>query len=106
MEALVRELREELGVTVNVQDCFPVNFSTIEEKKMHLLLLLYTVRRWTGTPSCVEGQPGLAWVTPEELGVRYADALLALFSLMLYRRLRSSRCRRWTSPCFPRCARR
>lgn len=48
--ALARELSEELGITVATRDMRPLSFATIASADRHLVLLLYGVRAWTGTP--------------------------------------------------------
>ena len=46
--ALVRELDEELGITVKEPDVEPVAFASEAIGDRHLILLLYTCRKWTG----------------------------------------------------------
>lgn len=65
--ALIRELREELGIDV-AQTCLaPFAFASHAYERFHLLMPLYLCRRWKGTPAALEGQT-LAWVRPEKLG--------------------------------------
>lgn len=65
--ALVRELREELGVDT-AESCFaPFTFASHRYPDFHLLMPLYVCRRWSGTPTAHEGQE-LAWVRPVRLG--------------------------------------
>ena len=66
-QALVRELQEELGITVQVGDAL-INVPQLYPDK-RLRLDVRRVTSWQGTPRGVEGQ-ALAWVTPEKL-VRY-----------------------------------
>ena len=67
-EALCRELGEELGITVQPSDCHPLVFSTAPgTRRSCLTLLLFTVRKWGGTPKAKEGQPSLVWVSAEQL---------------------------------------
>lgn len=61
--ALVRELAEELGIGVDPAACRPLTFASAGLDQRHLLLLLYTIRSWTGTPQALEAS-GLAWVAP------------------------------------------
>jgi 8-oxo-dGTP diphosphatase len=64
--ALVRELHEELGITVREADLAPLAFASHPYESFHLLMPLYLCRRWKGTPQALEGQ-GLAWVMPAKL---------------------------------------
>ncbi len=74
--ALVRELVEELGVSVEVGD--PITFAVHEEPGMRILLLFYAATIVDGEPRPREGQ-AIAWVPRTELD-RYptppADAAL------------------------------
>jgi 8-oxo-dGTP diphosphatase len=64
--ALIRELREELGIDV-AQSCLaPLAFASHAYDRVHLLMPLYVCRRWTGVPQGREGQT-LAWVRPDKL---------------------------------------
>ena len=60
LEALRRELQEELGVSVSNAD--PVTFATDAD----MILLLFACKNWTGEPEGKEGQT-TEWVTPAEL---------------------------------------
>lgn len=64
--ALVRELAEELGVTVDPAALEPLTFASHGYEAFHLLMPLYLVRRWTGEPRALEA-PALAWARPDEL---------------------------------------
>lgn len=46
--ALIRELREELNISVEQQDIEPLAFASEPLAEKHLILLLYICRRWTG----------------------------------------------------------
>ena len=66
-EALVRELREELGIDA-AAGCFaPFGFASHDYGDLHLLMPLFACRRWSGTAVGREGQR-LAWVAPHGLG--------------------------------------
>lgn len=65
-EALVRELAEELGVTVDAADLTPITFASHAYEEFHLLMPLYACRRWRGEPQSHEGQ-ALAWARAREL---------------------------------------
>ena len=66
-EALIRELREELGIDVSAACLAPFAFASHPLEGRHLLMPLYLCRRWGGTPEGREGQ-ALAWVRPNKLG--------------------------------------
>jgi len=76
-EALARELREELGVTVLSAAPFMTYRHTYPERVVELHVFL--VERYLGEPRGVEGQP-LRWVSPAELlsaGLLEADRPIA-----------------------------
>ena len=60
VEALRRELEEELGVVIG--DADPISFAS----DAHIVLLLFACRAWTGDPTGREGQT-IKWVAPAEL---------------------------------------
>ncbi|MFD2647548.1 (deoxy)nucleoside triphosphate pyrophosphohydrolase [Devosia albogilva] len=64
--ALVRELKEELGITVALADLVAHSFASHAYENFHLLMPLFTCRRWQGTPMALE-HAALAWVTPAEM---------------------------------------
>ena len=66
--ALIRELREELGVDVAPRDLQPLHFSSLPlpAADTHMLMPLYLCRQWQGVPQALEHQQ-LAWVTPDTL---------------------------------------
>ncbi|WP_346892354.1 (deoxy)nucleoside triphosphate pyrophosphohydrolase [uncultured Roseibium sp.] len=65
-ETLIRELYEELGISVNEACLAPLTFASHAYEDFHLLMPLYVCRRWDGTPSAMEGQT-LKWVRPVRL---------------------------------------
>ncbi|MBV9755632.1 MAG: GNAT family N-acetyltransferase [Alphaproteobacteria bacterium] len=65
--ALIRELKEELGIDVSAACLAPFAFASHAYERAHLLMPLYLCRRWRGTPRPLEGQT-LAWVRPARLG--------------------------------------
>jgi 8-oxo-dGTP diphosphatase len=65
--ALIRELKEELGIDVTAACLAPLFFASHAYERFHLLMPLYICRRWQGTPVGREGQ-ALAWVRKEKLG--------------------------------------
>jgi len=65
-EALIRELREELGIAVAADEPVPLSFATEPRAGGgHLLLLLFAVRRWTGSPRALAAD-ALRWVPVAE----------------------------------------
>ena len=64
--ALIRELREELGIDVSSACLAPFTFASHAYERFHLLMPLYLCRRWTGFAQPLEGQT-LAWVRPDRL---------------------------------------
>ena len=64
--ALLRELREELGVDTAESCLAPFAFASHRYPDFHLLMPLYVCRRWAGAPTPLEGQE-LAWVRPARL---------------------------------------
>ena len=64
--ALVRECREELGITVDIADLAPLTFASHAYTEFHLLMPVFLCRRWRGTVSGLEGQ-ACAWVAAEDL---------------------------------------
>ncbi|WP_207017858.1 bifunctional GNAT family N-acetyltransferase/(deoxy)nucleoside triphosphate pyrophosphohydrolase [Roseococcus suduntuyensis] len=64
--ALIRELREELGIETREACLSPLFFASHAYEKFHLLMPLYICRKWEGRVSPREGQQ-LAWVRPQKL---------------------------------------
>ncbi len=65
--ALIRELKEELGIDVAESCLAPFAFASHGYERFHLLMPLYLCRRWGGAVVPQEGQ-ALAWVRPQRLG--------------------------------------
>jgi 8-oxo-dGTP diphosphatase len=65
-QTLVRELKEELGIVVNVACLAPLTFASHAYPDFHLLMPLYVCRRWDGTVRALEGQT-ISWVRPNRL---------------------------------------
>jgi 8-oxo-dGTP diphosphatase len=64
--ALIRELHEELGITVKEACLAPLTFASHAYDDFHLLMPLYICRRWEGLAVSKEGQ-NLKWVRPNKL---------------------------------------
>ena len=65
--ALVRELAEELGVTIAPDALEPLTFSSGARGERHLLLLLYRCTDWRGEPRALDAA-AIRWVAPDALG--------------------------------------
>ncbi len=66
-DTLIRELAEELSITVTHACLAPLTFASHAYDAFHLLMPLFVCRRWHGTVTALEGQE-LAWVRPVRLG--------------------------------------
>jgi 8-oxo-dGTP diphosphatase len=64
--ALIRELAEELGITVKEECLAPLTFASHAYPEFHLMMPLYVCRRWTGMVQSMEGQ-ALKWVKPRAM---------------------------------------
>ena len=84
--ALIRELREELGIDTQAACLAPATFASELLGDRHLILLLYVCRRWRGIPRAMEGGT-LRWLRPAELhGIEMPPAdkpLVALLEALL-----------------------
>ena len=65
-DALIRELREELGIITKTACLAPLTFASHAYEKFHLLMPLFACRKFEGTPAGREGQ-ALKWVRPRDL---------------------------------------
>jgi 8-oxo-dGTP diphosphatase len=65
-QTLIRELKEELGITINESCLAPLTFASHRYPEFHLLMPLYVCRRWEGTVKPLEGQ-NVAWVRANRL---------------------------------------
>ena len=64
--ALIRELREEIGIDTEASCLAPLTFASHTYEHFHLLMPLYACRKWDGIPTAREGQL-LRWVRPRAL---------------------------------------
>ncbi|MBS0363421.1 MAG: 8-oxo-dGTP diphosphatase MutT [Proteobacteria bacterium] len=64
---LIRELQEELGISVTQACLAPFVFASHEYESFHLLMPLYLCRRWSGRIVAKE-HAALAWAKPNRLG--------------------------------------
>jgi 8-oxo-dGTP diphosphatase len=65
-ETLIRELKEELGITVSEPCLAPLTFASHVYPDFHLLMPLYVCRRWEGIVTPLEGQR-VVWGKPNRL---------------------------------------
>jgi 8-oxo-dGTP diphosphatase len=65
-QALIRELKEELGIDVTAACLAPFAFASHDYEGFHLLMPLFLCRRWRGIPKPKEQQT-LAWVHARRL---------------------------------------
>ena len=65
--ALIRELKEELGIEVWPKCLAPLTFASHAYEGFHLLMPLYVCRKWGGDIEPREGQE-IAWVRANRLG--------------------------------------
>ena len=65
-DALIRELKEELGIAVKADCLAPLTFASHAYDDFHLLMPLYVCRRWQGFVQPLDGQ-ALKWVRPKDL---------------------------------------
>ena len=64
--ALIREMHEELGITITASCLAPFVFASHSYETFHLLMPLYLCRRWEGVVVAKE-HAALAWVKPNAL---------------------------------------
>lgn len=64
--ALIRELKEELGIDTRASCLAPLAFASHSYDNFHLLMPLFVCRRWEGTVMPLEGQ-NLTWVRANAL---------------------------------------
>ncbi|MDD3029931.1 MAG: (deoxy)nucleoside triphosphate pyrophosphohydrolase [Alphaproteobacteria bacterium] len=89
-DALVRELAEELGLTVSPDRLTPLTFASHRYPDFHLFMPLFSCRSWKGEPTALENQT-LAWADPTTWS-RYAMAGADLSVLPLLARLIGEPC--------------
>lgn len=65
-DTVIRELHEELSITIREPCLAPFTFASHSYPEFHLLMPLYICRRWEGIVTPREGQ-AIKWVRPREL---------------------------------------
>lgn len=66
VQALVRELEEELDIKISHNDLIPLTFVSHDYAEFHLFMPLFTCSLWKGTINPTEGQ-AVAWVAANDL---------------------------------------
>lgn len=68
-DALVREIQEELGITLDRDALAPAGFAerAAEGGQPAIVILLYTARQWTGDPTALEDGAAVGWYTADEV---------------------------------------
>ena len=66
--ALVREVKEELGIVIKATDIEPVTFAQSEGETDNppIVIFLYKVSVWEGQPRALEGGD-ISWLLPEQI---------------------------------------
>lgn len=64
--ALIRELHEELGIEVLIEDLKPLTFTTHSYPDFYLFMPLFQINHWKGLPYSKENQE-MAWVNITDL---------------------------------------
>lgn len=69
-QALIREIGEELGISLGVSDLAPLAFASDPAQppapREPYVILLYRCRKWRGEPRCLEGE-AIGWFARDEL---------------------------------------
>jgi 8-oxo-dGTP diphosphatase len=65
-DALIRELAEELGITVKEPCLAPFTFASHTYDAFHLLMPLFICRRWDGMPA-PRHHAALKWIRPKDM---------------------------------------
>jgi 8-oxo-dGTP diphosphatase len=65
-DALIRELAEELSISVKAPCLAPLTFASHAYEEFHLLMPLYVCRKWEGFVHPAEGQ-AVKWARAREL---------------------------------------
>ena len=80
--ALIRELREELGIDVTEACLAPFTFASHAYEAFHLLMPLFVCRVWDGLVTAREGQE-LKWVRPRDMeGIAMPPADVPLVAML------------------------
>jgi len=66
-EATIREIYEEINLTLKPENLEPYVFLSQMESWGHMVMLVFLCKEWEGELVLREGQPQYAWVSTEEL---------------------------------------
>jgi 8-oxo-dGTP diphosphatase len=69
VSALVRELHEELGISVEVGSLLPLAFAQdgLDGDDRGIVILLYSVAEWEGKPHALEDGSAIGWFSADEI---------------------------------------
>lgn len=91
VDALIREIQEELGITLETGMLSPAGFaeSDPDMDEMQIVIMLYTGQPWNMQhpvqPLCLEGG-GVGWFTPEQIELLAKPPLDAVLARQLFAR--------------------
>ncbi len=60
-DALIRELKEELDITINKKNIRPLTFTTYEYDEIYLIMLAFSCNKWSGKILPLEKQQ-IKWI--------------------------------------------
>jgi 8-oxo-dGTP diphosphatase len=85
VQALVRELGEELGIACDPAQCVPAGFAEtgLGEAGRGIVILLYSVSAWEGEPAALEGG-AVDWFTPQAVRALDKPPLDAVLAEQLF----------------------
>lgn len=85
VKALIRELREELGISVREADCEPVGFAEDrgDDVAQPIVILLYKISNWEGEPKALEGG-AIEWCSSERIAALDKPPLDSLLAAQLF----------------------
>ena len=64
--ALIREMKEELGISLKEEDLTPYSFISYPYEEFHALVPVFSASRWEGALIGLESQR-FCWVSPNEI---------------------------------------
>ena len=80
VDALIRELHEEIGISIDPKDVSPISFSSCQYPGIYCTILYFHSQKWTGEIVLKEAQPTYGWFTLEEMkALSMPDANYLLF---------------------------
>lgn len=65
-QAVIREMAEELGVSIKQECLSPLTFASHAYDSFHLLMPVFVCRRWQGNPRPSE-HAAIKWVLPQRI---------------------------------------